>query len=354
MPVKPNTAIERVSTKDKPSTYAKAGVDVRKEDLAIKGIESWVTKTFKFREGKKGQVMAKIGLFANLIDMGDYALALTTDGVGSKVLVAQKLGKYDTIGIDLVAMNVNDLICIGAEPIAMVDYLAMRNVDDKIAKEISIGLYEGAKQAEIAIVGGETATLPDVITGLENNGFDLAGTALGFVRKDMVVTGESVVAGDAVVGLASSGVHSNGLTLARKVVPLSMWNELLKPTKIYVKEVLTLLREYRIHGMANITGGGMLNLLRLNDVGFALDKLPEPQMIFKRMQELGKISDGEMYKTFNMGVGFCLVTDEKNAKAMVEKYGKEYKMSIIGKVIEKPEVRVTVGGKEIVLERSIY
>ncbi len=335
---------------NKPSTYAKAGVDIRREELAIKGISGWLEKTFKFREGKIGAVMKGIGGYANLVDLGEYALAMTTDGVGSKVLVAQELDKYDTVGIDCIAMNVNDLICVGAEPIALVDYLAVESVNEKITSEISIGLYEGARQAEITIVGGETATLPDVIRGVDKKGFDLAGTAVGVVKKDKIITGGDIIVGDKVVGIRSNGIHSNGLTLARKVLPKNMWSQLLKPTRIYVREVLSIIDEFPVHGLAHITGSAYLKLRRITELGFILDNLPEPGMIFKKIQELANITDEEMYKTFNMGIGFCVITDEESAKSIVEKYKSEYKLEIIGTVVEEPEVTIKRGDLEFKLK----
>jgi len=338
----------------KPDTYAKAGVDMRREDRTVRGIQWWVRKTFSFREGKVGAVMQDVGSFANVMDFGDYALALCMDGVGSKVLVAQELGKYDTVGIDCVAMNVNDAICLGAEPVSMVDYIAMQHLDDEIAKDISKGLYEGAKQAGVAIVGGETASLPDIITGVDGRGFDIAAAVIGVVRKDRIITGEKIRVGDAVIGLRSSGIHSNGLTLARKVIPKSMWMNLLTPTRIYVKEVLDLLGRYDIHGLANITGGGFLNLLRTCRFGFRLDSMPEPQMIFKKIQEMGKVSAEEMYRTFNMGVGFCVIASPDEGAAITGRYGKEYDLLKIGEVVEEPGVTVTRKGVEIKLERLMY
>jgi phosphoribosylformylglycinamidine cyclo-ligase len=339
---------------EKPDTYAKAGVDFRKENRTVKGIQSWVRKTFAFREGKMGAVMEDVGSFANLIDMGEYALAFCTDGVGSKVLVAQELEKYDTVGIDCVAMNVNDAICLGAEPISMVDYLALEHTNDEIAREISKGLYEGAAQSGIAIVGGETASMPDIITGLDGRGFDLAAAVIGIVKKDKIITGEKVASGDWVLGFKSSGIHSNGLTLARKVIPRNMYMNLLTPTRIYVKEVLELIGKYEVHGMANITGGGFLNLLRLTKYGFILDTMPEPQMIFKKIEELGKISEEEMYRTFNMGIGFCMVVSSADGEDIVKKYGDDYGIMRIGSVIEESGVTVVRKGVEIKLKRTIY
>jgi len=241
----PDTAVKKIEGKDKPSTYARAGVDIRRENQTIKGIVGWANKTFKFREGKVGAALGDIGTFANMIDLGDNrALVVCSDGVGSKVIVAQELEKYDNIGIDVVAMNVNDAICVGAEPISMVDYLAMQESNPDMAQEIAKGMYEGARQAGIAIVGGETACLPDMITGIKKRGFDLAAAVVGIVDKDKIITGDKITPGDKVVGFQSNGIHSNGLTLARKVLPVTMWSKLLEPTRIYVKEVLTLLKEY--------------------------------------------------------------------------------------------------------------
>jgi phosphoribosylformylglycinamidine cyclo-ligase len=341
-------------TGGKPDTYAKAGVDIRREDRSIRGIKWWIHKTFTFREGRLGAVMADIGGFANLIDFGEYALAFCMDSVGSKVLVAQELEKYDTVGIDCVAMNVNDVICVGAEPVSMVDYLAMQRTEYEVARDISKGLYEGAKQAGISVVGGETASLPEVIAGVDGRGFDLAAAVIGVVDKEKIITGERIQVGDVVLGLKSSGIHSNGLTLARKVVPRNMWMNLLAPTRIYVEEVLGLLKEYDVHGLANITGGGFLNLLRTCDYGFRLDGMPEPNMIFKKIQELGKVSDEEMYRTFNMGVGFAAIVSSGDADDIVEKHGREYDIFKVGQVVDERGVTVIRKGVEIKLAREMY
>jgi phosphoribosylformylglycinamidine cyclo-ligase len=338
----------------RPDTYAKAGVDYRKEDRAVRCIQGWVRKTFEFRDGKMGAVMEDVGSFANLIDMGDFALAFCTDGVGSKVLVAQEMEKYDTIGIDCVAMNVNDAICVGAEPISLVDYLAMQRTNEEVTRDISKGLYEGAKQAGIAIVGGETASLPEIITGVGDRGFDLAAAVIGIARKDRIITGAKIAVGDVVLGFKSSGIHSSGLTLARKVLPRNMWLNLLTPTRIYVKEVLELLDKYDVHGLANITGGGFLNLCRLTKHGFVLDGMPEPQMLFKKIQELGKISDEEMYKTFNMGIGMCVIASPKDAEEIVKKYASKFEITRVGSVVQDAGVKVVRNGVEINLERTMY
>lgn len=333
-------------------SYSKSGVSIKKEEFAIKGLKKWLEKSFKFREGKVGEVVQEIGGFANLVDMGYFLLAVTTDGVGSKVLVAQELEVYDKIGIDLVAMLVNDLICVSAEPIAMVDYLALERVEPEMVKEISRGIYEGARKANIAVIGGETATLPDIIRGVKNRGFDLAGAAVGVVKKEDVVNSkENIKVGNIVLGLKSSGIHSNGLTLARKVLPKDLWLKLLTPTEIYSEKILELSKKFEINGLVNITGGGFRNLERVTEYGFLLDKLPEPQMIFKEIQKRGNVPDEEMYKTFNMGVGFCVIADEKNANLILKNYGEKFEMMEIGKVTEEKKggVRIVKSKKEIKL-----
>ena len=324
-------------------TYAKAGVDIEKEAAVVKAL----------REGLRGVGGVGEGHFAGLIELPfaeDYLLALTCDGVGSKILVAQKLGKFDTIGIDCIAMNVNDIICVGAKPIAFVDYLAMERLDEEIAKEIAKGLQRGAELAGVRILGGETATLPELI-----NGIDLSGACVGYVRKDRIVSGEKIEERDVVIGLESSGIHSNGLTLARKVIESAglsyeddfpygnktIGEELLTPTRIYVKDILKLLSKCEVHGLAHITGGGVLKLLRLTrltgkDLGFELDEPLEPQPIFTFLQELGEISDEEMYKTFNMGMGFAVVVPESEEQRARKIVGGK----VVGRVVKGKEVRV--------------
>jgi len=327
-----------------PYTYKDAGVDIDNIEYSIKGLIDLAQKTFKFRENKIGNVLEDIGLYANLVDIGNYALAVSTDGAGSKVLVAQELKKFDTIGIDMVAMNVNDILCVGAEPIALVDYLAMEHIDRKLIDEIAVGIFEGVKQAGVALVGGETAMLPDTIKGINGTGFDISGTAFGVVEKDKIIDGRSIKPGDVVIGFASSGVHSNGLTLARKVLPKEFWNEILIPTKIYVKEILDIIKKYNVHGLAHITGGGYRNLLRITRYGFSIKNLPEME-VFKKIQEYGGISDEEMYKTFNMGVGFCVVASRENANKILS----EFDCFEIGEVIEEHKVHIKLKKKEIIL-----
>jgi len=330
-------------------SYAKSGVDIFKEEEAIKSMLS--TLFYK----RKGIGKPLGGHYAGLVEFGEYALVLCTDGVGSKIKIANELKKWDTVGVDCIAMNVNDAICVGAEPIAFVDYLAIDDPDPTITREIGKGLANGAQQANVSIVGGETATLPEII-----NGFDLAGTCLGYVKKEKIVSGEKITEGDILVGLSSSGMHSNGYTLARKVVKENGYSYsdlfpdglykgktigevMLTPTRIYVKEILTLLKEVDVHGLAHITGGGMRNLLRLKkEVAFVLDNLFEPQPIFSFLQEKGNIEIKEMYQTFNMGTGFIVIVpenEEKRTLSILKKYS-DAEIKVVGHVEKGEGVRI--------------
>ncbi len=326
--------------------YSEAGVDLSEEGHTIHGIVS----ALKYkREGFGAPFQLENG-FSGLIDFGDRYLAMSTDGVGTKMLIAEKMNKFDTVGIDCMAMNVNDLICIGAEPLAFVDYFAVEKHDERIAKEIGIGLNRGAELANVSIIGGETATLPDIVKG-----YDLAGTALGYAEKDMVITGKKIREGDIIIGLPSSGPHSNGYTLIRKVIEEAglsydddfmgkkLGDVLLEPTKIYVREIVALLKKgVEIHGMAHITGGGLRNLLRLKEgAGYEITDPVEPQPIFTAIQEWGNISDEEMYQTFNMGMGFALVVPEESAEEVL----KIDRSKIVGNVNSTGSVRLE--GKDV-------
>jgi phosphoribosylformylglycinamidine cyclo-ligase len=256
---------------------------------------------------------------------------MSTDGVGTKVLVAEMLGRYDTIGIDCVAMNVNDVICVGAEPIAMLDYIAVEVARPEILDAIGRGLHEGARLAGVSIVGGEISQVREIVRGeKEGEGLDLVGMCVGIVPVDQVNDGSGVKPGDVIIGLQSTGIHSNGLTLARKALfqteGLSpdahietlggtVGEELLKPTHIYVPEILELLRkELPIRALVNITSDGLMNLPRINaPVGFRITNLPRPQPVFELIQKCGSIDDAEMYRVCNMGVGFCIIVpDDKD------------------------------------------
>ena len=331
-------------------TYAKAGVDIEKKADSI----SALVKHLTFRREGKGTPLELGGHFTGLIDFGDIVLTLCTDGVGTKLIVADEMRKWDTVGIDCIAMNVNDTICVGAEPVAFVDYIAIDEPREDVTSQIGIGLENGARMANITIVGGEVAILPEIVKG-----FDLAGTCLGAVKKEDIITGNDIAPGDSLIGLPSTGVHSNGLTLARKIVeangltlnstveglhePIGL--ELLKPTEIYVSRIMKLVKEFEIHGMANITGGGLRNLLRLKQgVGFEIDNPMTPNGIFGVLQKLGNVTDREMYQTFNMGMGFSVVAPEDDAEAFVDTLGDGAK--IVGRAVEGGRVTVPALGLE--------
>lgn len=325
-------------------TYAKAGVDIDRKSGSI----SALVEHLKYKRKGLGRPIDLPGHFTGLIDFGDYALTLCTDGVGTKLLIAGALEKWDTVGIDCIAMNVNDTICVGSEPIAFVDYMAIDRPDPRVTSEVGKGLEDGARQSNMTIVGGEIAVLPELVKG-----FDLAGTCLGMVRKDRIISGQAVRSGDALIGLPSSGIHSNGLTLARKIFeskgigykkkvkglarPVGL--ELLQPTTIYVRQVLKLLEKFDVHGMANITGGGIRNLIRLKKgIGFEVTDPMRPQPIFSVMQELGNVSDREMYQTFNMGMGYCLVVSDEDADGVVRAAGKG--AEVVGHAVKGDSITV--------------
>jgi len=325
----------------KKMTYSDSGVDIFKEEEAIKGLVSSI------KAQRKGLGKPMTGHYAGLVDFGEHALVLCTDGVGSKVMIANEIKKWDTVGIDCIAMNVNDAICVGAEPVAFVDYLAIDDPNEKITKEIGKGLSKGAELSNISIIGGETASLPEII-----NGFDLAGTCLAFVKKEKIILGNRIRPGDVIIGLSSSGIHSNGYSLVRKVIQKeglsysdnfpdpyyknkTVGDILLTPTQIYVKEVVELLKKVRVNGIAHITGGGLRNLPRLNKkVKFVIDNPFKPQPIFFLLQRYGNIDDKEMYQTFNMGMGLAIIVPEKYANEALEILKKHSKseVKIVGRI----------------------
>jgi phosphoribosylformylglycinamidine cyclo-ligase len=305
--------------------YKEAGVQTLADGTSMKGLLHWVDKTFAFRSpGEPGHVLLPIGFFANIIHIGnDLGLAVSTDGVGTKLLIAEQLQKYDTIGIDCVAMNVNDLICVGAEPISFLDYIAVAEYDTTMIEQIAFGLHEGCKQARISIPGGEIAQVKDLLHS-SKNAFDIVGTAIGTVQKDRIITGKNIATGDVMIGFPSSGLHSNGFTLARKVLldtsshpSTNLLMELLTPTTIYVETAMLLLQHFTVKGFANITGDGLLNILRLDSsVEYIVDNpLPVPS-IFHTIQKTGTIPPEEMYKDFNMGLGFVAIISQSDYEAV--------------------------------------
>jgi phosphoribosylformylglycinamidine cyclo-ligase len=336
-------------------TYRDAGVDVTKIRAAQQSIGDIISATH--RMGAQGKVISGFGHYAGLVKLGGQTIALHCDGVGTKVLVAQLMDKFDTVGIDCVAMNVNDIICIGAQPTAFIDYIALKQPSEKLLADVARGLVEGARQSRMAIVGGETAILPDVIAG-EDNAFDLAGMVMGTVEKPLL--GGAIRPGDIILGVESTGLHSNGYTLARKVL-LSRYSvddnaehlvqtvgeELLVPTRIYVKPVMELLKKTGVHGLANITGGSFTKLPRLSkNVKYMLDGLPAPTGIFRQIQQDGNIDATEMYRTFNMGVGFCVIAPKALAESAIRTF-KKHRMGcrVVGRVEKGAGVVAMVEGK---------
>jgi phosphoribosylformylglycinamidine cyclo-ligase len=318
--------------------YDRAGVDTHRAKAGLSALARSINGTLSLRDAAGyGRPAMGLGYYANVLELpGRQGLAISTDGVGTKLIVAQLAGRYDTVGIDLIAMNVNDVICVGAEPFAMVDYIAVGQVDEKIFDELGRGLLAGAKESGITIPGGEIAQIRELIQRHgDSTGLDLVGTAVGLVPWDEINVGRDVVAGDVIVGLASNGLHSNGYTLARRVLldmaglrldqrsdelGHSVADELLRPTRLYVKPVLEMLRaKLPLHALLHITGDGFCNINRIRaDVGFVIDKLPAPGAVFQMIQRLGKIDDSEMFSVFNMGIGFCIVTPTASAQAVVD------------------------------------
>jgi len=309
--------------------YAESGVDTAAADAGVAALVG-VLRTIEL--GHPSRTVPLPGHFAAVIKVApNLGIAVGTDGVGSKLITAEQAGRYDTVGIDCVAMNVNDVVCVGAEPIALLDYLAVERADPIVMREIATGLKRGAELAGVEIPGGEVAVLPELIRGHPSpHGFDLTAACVGTVALDAIVSGADCHPGDALIGVPSSGLHSNGYSLARAALAglqlddrppalngATVADALLEPTTIYVRAVLELLRSgLRVHGLAHITGGGLLNLTRLNrGVGFEVsDPLPVPP-VFALVQELGAVADAEMWEVFNMGCGFCAVVPPSTADA---------------------------------------
>ena len=292
-------------------TYAGAGVDIEASEAATAALVSAVGES----EGE--------GDYAGLLDIGDRYLALATDGVGTKLLVAEALSDYSTVGIDCIAMNANDLVAAGVDPVAFVDYLAVDDPDETFAEQVGEGLRVGAERAGVELVGGETAVMPEVVRGL-----DLAGTCAGLAAKGATFDGRAEP-GDALVGWASSGVHSNGLTLAREAVtreheytdpcPFGGYDTLgaalLEPTRIYA-DLLGPMRDHGVRGAAHVTGGGWTNLERLGEHRYRVTDPWPAQDAFGFVQREGNVSDEEMHRTFNMGTGFVAALPPEDAEAL--------------------------------------
>tara|TARA_B100001142_G_scaffold63770_1_gene63050 strand:- start:3042 stop:4175 length:1134 start_codon:yes stop_codon:yes gene_type:complete len=335
-----------------PMDYASSGVDIDAEGAAVASLVGALSSSVR-KKGDFGAPVPLPGGFGGIVEFGDYRLALATDGVGSKLMIANELQRYNGVGIDCVAMNVNDLLCVGAEPIAFVDYIAVPRTDTKTHAILGKSLAEACNRARVTLAGGETATLPSIVTEL-----DLSGTALGWFPKGGAITGAGIQNGDIMIGLPSSGIHSNGYTLVRAIVErsgnsliekcpfdsthenrdierfeegdITLGEVLLNPTRIYVNPLIDLIKQCRegtgpceisdIKAMAHITGGGLSNLLRLHDdFGWHIDNplpvLPE----FRWLAENGSVSNREMHRTFNMGMGMTIVIS-KDKSSSVEKW----------------------------------
>jgi phosphoribosylformylglycinamidine cyclo-ligase len=311
--------------------YAAAGVDTRAAD---RGVAALVNALNRIDTGRERLSVPLPGHYASVMRIANnLGVALATDSVGSKVIVAEQAGRFDTIGIDCVAMNVNDLICVGAEPLALLDYVAVEQADEELLGQLGEGLRAGAELAGIEIPGGEVCQLPEVIRGHPSpRGFDLVGSAFGTVALDRIVDGMACQPGDALIGLPASGVHSNGLTLARRALAdlslddtpeelggVTVGGALLEPTVIYVRAVVDLLRsEVPVNGLAHITGGGLLNLLRIGSgVGYEISA-PLPILpVFDLIAARGDVAPAEMWEVFNMGCGFCVMVAAERADEVV-------------------------------------
>jgi len=309
-------------------TYAKAGVDIDAEEKVV------------------DEILKGIGFEKDRVEVNGIKLVLCTDGVGSKLIVADEMKKWDTVGIDCIAMNVNDALVMGAKPVAFVDYIAFEKLSIEKAREIAKGLKKGADEAGVPIIGGETASLGDIVRG-----FDLAGTCLGVVEREIP---KDIKEGDLIIGIRSSGIHSNGYTLARKVFKENGYSfhdeideigvigyALLEPTKIYVKQILALWKNFEVKGIAHITGGGLRKIKRIcKNALFSIEEPLAPQPIFRIMQKLGKISDREMYQTFNMGMGMAVIVEKEIADDVIDFLNKYEEAKIVGRVKKGTGVEV--------------
>lgn len=341
------------------SAYGEAGVRSADELPAFGRALDILRSTFDFP--RRGRPVIDFGYYASVLDIGGgIGIAFSTDGVGTKLLVAQEMGKYDTVGIDCVAMNANDIVCVGAEPLSMVDYVAVESASGNQLAELAIGLREGARLARISIPGGETAQVPEMLHRTANgNAFDLVGTCVGTVPIDRIVIGQHVVPGDVLVGFASSGIHSNGFTLARgvfqadadwplgKYVPefgRTLGEELLEPSRMYVDLGMSLLDGVDVKALAHITGDGFLNLRRIEALaGFDIEYVPPPPPVFQLIREMGQVPPDEMYRVFNMGVGFCAVVAPGDVEKALEA-GRDRGIAgwVLGQATASAEKRVRI------------
>ena len=311
-------------------TYKEAGVNIEEGYRSVKLIKEYAKKTMS------EYVLNGLGSFAGMVELPEGykkpVLVSGTDGVGTKLDIACKKRKFDTVGIDCVAMCVNDILCHGAKPLFFLDYIACGKLEAEVSSDLVKGVAEGCIKSQCSLIGGETAEMP----GMYKEGdYDIAGFAVGIVDKDKIINGKDIKSGDKLIGIVSSGVHSNGYSLIRKVIKnldedfngKAIWEELLTPTKIYVKPVLSLLEKFNIKGMAHVTGGGFYeNLPRMlskEGISIVINKnsyeIPE---IFKKLMELG-VKEEEMYNTFNMGIGFVLCVEENEVEDVLKELSKQ-------------------------------
>lgn len=336
---------------DKKLTYKDAGVDIDAADKFVNTVKKIVKPTFR------PEVMSSIGGFGGMFALNKQkyenpVLVSSTDGVGTKLRIASMMNKHDTIGIDLVAMCVNDIIVQGAEPVFLLDYVSIGKIDQTILENILLGIAEGCKQAGCSLIGGETAEMPSFY---QDGEYDVAGFVVGIVDKDKIIDGSSITVGDRIVGIASNGIHSNGYSLARKIffdklglkpedpVPelgCTVGEELIKPTRIYVKTILNLIRDFQINGIAHITGGGLAdNISRILPKGcranIQLNSWDVPP-VFTFMKNQGNVDDEDMLRTFNNGIGMVLIVPEDDAEEiMLRLNGLNEKAFLIGEIESK-------------------
>ena len=356
--------------------YAGSGVDIDLEGNAVGALVGALSRSVR-KPGTPGAPVDLPGGFGGLVEFGDNYLALATDGVGSKLSIATKLNQWAGVGIDCMAMNVNDLLCVGAEPIAFVDYIAVPKPDPEVHAALGASLAEACRRARVTLAGGETASLPGIVTEL-----DLSGTALGWLAKGSEITGANLKNGDILIGMPASGVHSNGYSLVRNVIShcgaswedaapfdvdesrierfaegsVTLGEVFLNPTRIYCDPVVDLIQDgpcdsSLIHGICHVTGGGLSNLLRLHDyLGWHIDSplpiLPE----FNWIQQEGNVTDREMHRTFNMGCGMIIAVDSSVADEVCSWLAQRMEgCAIIGQVVDNGH-KVTHSNPDVVFE----
>ena len=337
----------------KPLTYADAGVNIDKADEFVENIKKIAKQTF--RSGVISEIGGFGGMFSlNVANMDSPVLVSSTDGVGTKLNVAFMMGKHDTVGIDLVAMCVNDIIVQGAKPLFFLDYLSMGKLETKIATDVVTGIAEGCRQAGCALIGGETAEMPGFY---KDNEYDLAGFVVGLVDNDRIIDGSGIHVGDQLIGISSSGLHSNGYSLVRKIcfeilglkidtyvaeLGKTIGEELLMPTRIYSETIHLIIKDLPVSGLAHITGGGMTdNIIRVIPEGCGLilhNNSWEVPPVFGYLQQAGNISENEMMRTFNNGIGLVAVVHEKNTQEILDRlFALKEKAFVIGEVVDRKE-----------------